>query len=92
MSVVNVIAANTSKDKNIMHLLRGLHFICAFYSIPLHATHIQGTKNLSADAISHNNLQVFFRENPSANRDLTRIPDQLWEVLVLSQPNWLSQI
>ena len=64
-----------------MHLLRGF---CAFYNIHLCATHIQGTKNLSADAISRKNLQVFFRENSSANREPTRIPDQLWEVLVLS--------
>ena len=58
MSVVNIIAANTSKDKTIMHLLRGLHFICTFYNINLRATHIQGIRNLSADAISHDNLQV----------------------------------
>ena len=33
MSVINVIVANTSKDKTIMHLLRGLHFICAFKNV-----------------------------------------------------------
>ena len=91
MSVVNVIAANTSKDKTIMNLLQGLHFICAFYNINLRATHIQGTKNLSVDAVSRDNLQVFFRENPTANKEPTQIPEQLWEVLVLSQPDWLSQ-
>ena len=91
MSVVNIIASNTSKDKTIMHLLRGLHFICAFYNINLRATHIQGTKNLSADAISRDNLQVFFTENPIANRIPTPIPEQLWRILVLSQPDWLSR-
>ena len=91
MSVVNIIAANTSKDKTIMHLLRGLHFICAFYNINLRATHIQGVRNLSVDAISRDNLQVFFTENPTANRIPTPIPEQLWQILVLSQPDWLSQ-
>ena len=90
MSVVNIIAANTSKDKTIMHLLRGLHFICAFYNLNLRATHIQGTNNLSADAVSRNKLQVFFKENPTARKEPTQIPEQLWEVLVLSQPDWLS--
>ena len=84
MSVVNIIAANTSKEKTIMHLLRGLHFICAFYNINLRATHIQGSNNLSADAISRNNLQVFFRENPTARKESTQIPEPLWGVLVLS--------
>jgi hypothetical protein len=91
MSVVNIIASNTSKEKTIMHLLRGLHFICAFYNINLRATHIKGSTNLSADAISRDNLQVFFAENPTADRAPTQIPDQLWEILVLSQPDWLSR-
>ena len=56
MSVVNIIAANTSKDKTIMHLLRSLHFICAVYNVNLRATHIQGVKNSAADAISRNHL------------------------------------
>ena len=90
MSVVNVIAANTSKDQTIMHLLRSLHFICAFYNINLRATHVPGAKNVSADAISCDKLQVFFAANPTANWEPTRIPDQLWEVLVLAQPDWLS--
>ena len=90
MSVVNVITANTSRDKTIMHLLRGLHFICAFYNVNLRAMHIPGAKNVSADAISRDKLQVFFATNPTANREPTKIPDQLWEVLVLSQPDWLS--
>ena len=91
MAVVNVIASNTSKDGTIMHLLRGLHFVCAHYNINLRASHIQGVKNVSADAISRNNLQVFFKENPTANRSPTRIPERLWEILVTTQPDWLSE-
>ena len=47
--------------------------------------------NLSADALSHNHMQVFFSVNPEANRDPTRIPEPLWKILVLSQPDWLSR-
>ena len=59
MSVVDIIPANTSKDKTIMNLLRVLHFICAFYNINLRDTHIQGVRNLSANAIFCDSLQVF---------------------------------
>jgi len=31
MSIVNIIASKTSRGGPIMHLLRGLHFICAYY-------------------------------------------------------------
>ena len=54
MSVANIIAANTSKDITIMHLL-----------LNLRATHIAGINNSSADAISRNNLQVFLAANPT---------------------------
>ena len=91
MAVVNAIASNTSKDGTMMHLLRGLHFICAFYNINIRASHIEVVKNVSADAISRNNLQVFFRENPTANRHPTRIPEPLWEILVTTQPDWLLE-
>ena len=37
MTVVHIIAANSSKDATIMHLLRGLHFVSAYYNINLRA-------------------------------------------------------
>ena len=80
-----------AKMKTMMHLIRGLHFICALYNINLRASHIEGFKNVSADAISRNNLQVFFRENPTANSRPTRIPEPLWKILVTTQPDWLPE-
>ena len=61
MSVVNVIATNTSKDKTIMHLLyidkRSPLYLCTFYNVNLRASciHIRGAKNVLADAISRTN-------------------------------------
>ena len=49
-------------------------------------TRIQGINAISCD-----NVQVFFAENPTAHRDPTQILNRLWEVLVLTQPDWLSQ-
>lgn len=91
MAVVNIIASNTSKDRTCMHLLRGLHFICAYYNISLRAAHIAGANNLSADAICRNNMQVFRKQNPTASMNPTPIPHQLWQVLVAAQPDWLSE-
>ena len=91
MAVVHIIAANSSKDATIMHLLRGLHFVSAYYNINLRAVHIPGSINICPDAISRNLLQVFFRENPQARRYPTPIPDCLWNVLVRTQLDWRSE-
>ena len=91
MAVVNIISANTSKDSLVMHLLRGLHFVCAYYNISLQACHIPGTENSTADAISRNLLQVFFERIPRARATPSPIPSQLWDILVKSQPDWRSE-
>ena len=55
MAVVSVWAAQYSRHDLIMHLLRCLHFICAYFEIELH---IKGSDNVIADAVSRNLLQV----------------------------------
>ena len=92
MAVVNIITARTSKDGPIMHLLRGLHFVCAYYNINLRAAHIAGVDNSIADAISRNSMQAFFALAPSARRQPTPIPQALWRIFVESQPDWLSDV
>ena len=57
-----------------MHLLRGLHFVCAYYNISLQACHVPGTENSTADAISRNLLQVFFERIPRARATPSPIP------------------
>ena len=90
MAVVNIITSNTSRDKLVMHLLRGLHFVSAFYSIQVKIQHIAGSDNTIADAISRDHLQVFFNHAPAASPEPTPIPDPLWSILVSQQPDWLS--
>ena len=91
MAVVQIMAANSSKDAVVMHLLRGLHFFSAYYNINMQVVHIPGAVNTCADAISRNLMQVFFKENPSARRSPTPIPDCLWDILVRTQPDWRSE-
>ena len=64
MAVVAVWTAQSSKHDLIMHLLRCLHFICAFIEIDLHVEHIKGADNIIADAVSRNLLQVLHKEAP----------------------------
>ena len=88
-AVVHILDSLTSKDPTIMHLLRCLHFFCAHFDIALRARHIRGRENTQADALSRNLLQVFFRQVPAAKQQ-TRIPQPLWDMLVVSRPDWLS--
>ena len=90
MAVVNIISRSTSRDHLVMHLLRTLHFISAFYGVQLIAQHIAGSDNTIADAISCNLPQVLFSHAPEAEPHPTPIPEPLWEMLVTSQPDWLS--
>ena len=59
MAVINIITSNTSRDKLVMHLLRGLHFVSVFYNIQVEIQHIAGSDNTIADAIYRDHLQRF---------------------------------
>ena len=92
MAVVNILASSTSRDPLVMHLLRTLHFILAFYNVHLIAKHIAGSNNSIADAISRNLPQVLFSQAPEAEPQPTPVPEPLWDILVIRQPDWLSDI
>ena len=92
MAVVKIIISSyTSKDMLVMHLLRSLHFVSAFYNIQVAIQHIVGADNTIADSISCNNLHIFLNHAPMANpAELTPIPALLWSILLTQQPDWVS--
>ena len=51
-TVVEVLQKGCARDGDLMHLLRCVFFITAFYEMSLKAVHIPGTSNTVADAIS----------------------------------------
>ena len=55
-----------SRDSQIMHLLWCLFFIKAHFQIELSISHIQGSDNTQADAISRNQLPLFLSQVPEA--------------------------
>lgn len=86
MAVVEVVRAQKSKDHIIMHLLRCLHFICAYWEIELRVEHIPGKMNVVADAVSRNLLQVM--ESSGLERSPVEVPEELWKLLVAERPDW----
>lgn len=88
MAVVDIMKAQRSKDPTIMHLLRCLHFICAYWEIELRVEHIPGKMNVVADAVSRNLLQVM--ESADLERNPVQVPGELWRLLVVERPDWLQ--
>ena len=60
MAVVEVIKATYSKDLHMMHLIRLLVLFASKYNFWFTATHIPGKLNVAADALSRNNIPVFY--------------------------------
>ena len=60
MAVVTILNKHTAKDHLLNNLLRCLFFYAAFYKFHYSATHIPGTLNAAADALSCNNVYTFF--------------------------------
>ena len=73
-----------------MHLLRCLHFFLAYRDCTLQAVHVPGVLNVAADAISRNRPQVLRRTVPNVQPQPDRVPQTLWKMLVLTQPDWMS--
>ena len=88
MAVVDVVKTQRSKDPTIMHLLRCLHFICAYWEVELRVEHIPGNMNVIADAISRNMPQVM--KEAGLEEVPVQIPEELWRLLVIERPDWLQ--
>ncbi len=89
MAVVAVLSSRTSQDPLLMHLLRCFSFYSAYFRFHFSAMHIPGTENVAADAISRNNLSLFFSLVPNTPQIV--IPPSLSELLLTKRPDWGSQ-
>ena len=89
-AVVEVIKATYSKDLHLMHLVRLLIFFASKYNFWFTAIHIQGKLNVAADALSRNNLPLFFSQAHRADPRPTPVSPHL--VALLSQDiTWTSK-
>ena len=90
MSVVHALSSGAAKDPRLMHLLRCMHFFSARYQTSIRAAHVAGILNTAADALSCNNLPLFFQCTPQAARAPCMFPSQLLDMLIWQCPDWNS--
>ena len=93
IAVVFTLNKGSAKDPQLMGLLRALIFFCAVWGISLSAQHIARILNESADALSRNNLSLFFSFNPQAQPQPSPILQKLLELifnwgLLWTSPSW----
>ena len=91
-AVVAAINNNTSRVKEIAHLLRCLAFVVAQWQCHLSAAHIPGAHNTVADAISRNNLANLRILYPQLSAEPDRVPAELIQLLIGLTPDWTSPV
>ena len=87
MAVVQSLSSGTARGTRFMHLLCCLHFL-AHHEICIQAHHVADILNSASDALSCNNMALFFHCTLQAAREPTPVPDQLVHMLVLQCPDW----
>ena len=86
-AVVAVLHSRTSKDHDIIHLLRCLSFMEARCEFFLSA---KGSCNELADDLSRNLLSSFLQKVSNMSLKPTAIPQPLRGLLLIEKPDWLS--
>ena len=89
MGVVDLLRSRSSADKLLMHLLRCLIFYSAFYRFQFIAEHIPGVLNTAADALSRNNISLFYSLVPQSRP--VPLPPVVVDLIVNTRPDWGSQ-
>lgn len=90
MAVVSVLNSRSSKEKNLMQLLRCLFFIEAQLQFSISSIHIPGLRNELADDLSRNRLASFLVKMPSANHTPSPVPPSLMQWLLQPKLDWTS--
>ena len=98
MAVVSIINSNTSKEPNIMKLVRKLVLLCMRHNILVKAEHYPGRLNLTCDFLSRDQVYKAKQSRPSLEDCPVVIPEY-WTLdkwislyLCLLWPNQLDQL
>ena len=92
-AVVAVLNRRTSRDQDLMHLLRCLSFFEARFSFRAIASHISGAQNYLADDLSRNKLSSFLQAADQVTLShQVKPPQPLLDMLVNTKPDWTSQV
>ena len=87
-AVVAIVNSGRSRMDRAMHLMRCLSFFLARWDMMFVCSHIPGTDNCAADALSRNSLSSFQSLVPEAEADPTPIHEDLLQCLVHDTPDW----
>lgn len=90
-AVVALLNSGSVRDNSMMHLMRCLTFVAAFFNFIFSSAHIPGAENVLADALSRNKAQLFLSLSPQARRLPSSIPKAVLELLLGEKPDWTSQ-
>ena len=91
-AVVAVLNHRTSKDGDLMHLLRCLTFFEAAFSMRATATHIAGSENVLADDLSRDRLSSFLQAvGHQAVSKRSVLPQPLLDMVINQKPDWTSR-
>ena len=89
-AVIVMVNKGTSRNGVAAHLLRCLSFVAATFQFSLSASHLPGVEKVAADALSRDDLPRF-HSTVDALPAPTPVPDKLFDCLLISMPDWLSQ-
>jgi hypothetical protein len=90
MAVVYAVNKGAARNPHLTRLLCVLGFLCGVHSITLTAQHIAAVRNVAADALSRNQLSVFFTSCPQATPMPSRVPLCLQELVLDQSLCWTS--
>ena len=79
-AIVKVWESGSSKDENIMVLVRSLFFACVHLNLSVFLKHLPGHRNVFADLLSRLQVRKFLTLCPTALDLPSRIPQEVWKV------------
>ena len=89
-AVVAAVNKGSARDPALMRLIRLLTLLCTILNITVTARHLPGVQNASADALSRNELPVYFCLNPQASPVPAILPNELQELVFNRSLRWTS--
>ena len=92
LGLVAAISEGSSQDKDVMCLLRCMWFLVAYFDIDLHAEHIAGVSNITADQLSRNYMQSFLSSHPQVSLLPTPLPPSFLQIESSPELDWTSPL
>ena len=92
LGLVAAISKGSSRDKDVMRLLRCMWFLVAYFDIDLHTEHIAGVDNTTADQLSRNYMQSFFSSHPQVSLLPTPLPPSFLQIVSSPEMDWISPL